>query len=136
MNRYNSTDLHKHMKRILYPAVFRPTKTGYSVDFPDLSGCVSAGANLDEALGMAQEALSLHLYGMQEDGDAIPAPGKPAGIRVSLVETRPGLVRDELENRAVKKTLTLPKWLNDEAERRGINFSQVLQAAIRARIGV
>ena len=132
------------MSRILFAAIFRPVgKAGhYSVDFPDLPGCVSAGDSLEETFTMASEALSLHLFGMKEDGETIPLASDPASIGVkagefvSLVEARPDLVGDEIRNRSVKKTLTLPKWLNDEAERRRINFSQVLQEALKKRIGV
>jgi predicted RNase H-like HicB family nuclease len=130
------------MDRYVYPAVFRPAGDGYSVDFPDLPGCVSAGSNRFEALDMAREALSLHIYGMREDGDSLPEASNPATIAaapgefVSLVEARPDLIRDEIEHRSVKKTLTIPKWLNDEGERRRVNFSQVLQEALRRKIGI
>jgi Uncharacterized conserved protein len=84
------------MKTYLYPAYFRRVESGgYSVDFPDLPGCVSAGDSLEEALVMAREALALHLYGMAEDGDTIPAPSDPAAIPaeqgafVAPVEGRP-----------------------------------------------
>jgi predicted RNase H-like HicB family nuclease len=130
------------MKTFLYPAYFRRVESGgYSVDFPDLPGCISAGDSLEEALAMAREALSLHLYGMAEDGDAIPAPSDPTVLRlepgsfVTPVEGRPEMVRDEIRNRAVKKTLTIPYWLNEAAEARHVNFSQVLQEALRQRVG-
>jgi len=126
------------MKTYLYPAYFRRVESGgYSVDFPDLPGCVSAGDSLEEALAMARESLSLHLYGMAEDGDAIPAPSDPAAIPaeqgafVAPVEGRPEMVGDEIRNRAVKKTLTIPYWLNEAAEAQHVNFSQVLQEALR-----
>jgi hypothetical protein len=86
---------------------------------------------------MARESLSLHLYGMAEDGDAIPAPSDPAAIPaeqgafVAPVEGRPEMVGDEIRNRAVKKTLTIPYWLNEAAEAQHVNFSQVLQEALR-----
>jgi predicted RNase H-like HicB family nuclease len=129
------------MKTYLYPAYFRRVESGdYSVDFPDLPGCVSAGKSLEEALVMAREALSLHLYGMVEDGDEIPAPSDPTdlpaepGSFVAPVEGHPEMVGDEIRNRAVKKTLTIPYWLNEAAEAQRINFSQVLQEALRERI--
>ncbi len=130
------------MKTYLYPAYFRRVESGgYSVDFPDLPGCVSAGDNLEEALAMAREALSLHLYGMAEDGQAIPASSDPTtipaeqGTFVAPVEGRPEIVGDEIRNRSVKKTLTIPYWLNEAAEAQRVNFSQVLQEALRERIG-
>lgn len=131
------------MKTYLFPAYFRPTKGGgYSVDFPDLPGCISAGDTLEESLSMAREALSLHLYAMIEDNDHIPAPSDPAklatekGTFITVIEGRPDMAADEIRNKAVKKTLTIPHWLNVESERRGINFSQTLQKALREQIGV
>lgn len=131
------------MKTYLYPAYFRHVDSGgYSVDFPDLPGCISVGDTLEEALTMAREALSLHLYGMIDDGDAIPAASDPTmlpnepGAFISPVEGRPDMVRDEIRNHAVKKTLTIPYWLDEEAKQAGINFSQVLQDALKERIGV
>lgn len=111
------------------------------MDFPDLPGCVSAGDTLEKSLSMAREALSLHLYGMIEDGDTIPVSSDPAAIPtepgafVAPVEGRPEMVGDKIRNRSVKKTLTIPNWLNEAAEAQKVNFSQVLQEALRERIG-
>lgn len=131
------------METYLYPAYFRRMESsGYSVDFPDLPGCVSAGETLEEALSMAREALSLHLYGMSEDGIAFPDATDPAeipgesGAFIAPVEGRPGMAADAIRNRAVKKTLTIPNWLNEAAERDHVNFSQVLQTALKERLGV
>jgi predicted RNase H-like HicB family nuclease len=131
------------MKAIVFPAYFRRLPSGgYSIDFPDLSGCVSAGDTLEDSYEMARNALSLHLYGMSEDGDEIPQASSPETIPaetdafIALVEGRPDMVRDEIRNRSVKKTLTIPYWMNEEAERRRLNFSQLLQEAIRERLGV
>jgi predicted RNase H-like HicB family nuclease len=115
---------------------------GYSADFPDLPGCASAGATLEEVFTGARESLSLHLYGMLEDEDPIPQVSDPESIPseegafIALVEGHPDMIRDELKSRSVKKTLTIPSWMNEEAERRRINFSQVLQEALRERMGV
>ncbi|HON14777.1 MAG TPA: type II toxin-antitoxin system HicB family antitoxin [Treponema sp.] len=71
------------MKTYLYPAYFRRVDSGgYSVDFPDLPGCISAGDNLEEALTMAREALSLHLYGLLEEGVSIPTASDPTQLPV------------------------------------------------------
>jgi hypothetical protein len=100
-----------------------------------------SGLIIEEALAMAREALSLHLYGMLEDGETIPGPSDPATITaqagsfVAPVEGRPAMIRDEIRNRSVKKTLTIPFWLNEEAERHHINFSRVLQDALKERLG-
>jgi predicted RNase H-like HicB family nuclease len=134
------------MAKYIYPAVFDPNENGgYTVTFPDLPGCVTEGDNLDEALLMAAEAMALHLYGMERDGDEIPEPSKPSDVTlpedvdkdafVTLVQARTEPIRDELQNRAVKKTLTIPQWLNDAAEKEGINFSQTLQFALKEKLG-
>ncbi|MGB9887505.1 MAG: type II toxin-antitoxin system HicB family antitoxin [Moorellales bacterium] len=128
--------------RYVYPAVFTFDPDGVSVEFPDLPGCLTCGSDVYEAAEMAREALALHLYGMEEDGDPIPPPSPPAGLKVGanqaimLVEAWMPPVRSEIQNRAVKKTLTIPKWLNDLAESRKVNFSQVLQEALKQHLGV
>ncbi len=91
---------------------------------------------------MAKEALELHLYGMEEDGDAIPAPTPPEeigvqkGAFITLIEAWMPFIRDVMASRAIKKTLTIPKWLNDLAEERQVNFSQILQTALKNYLGI
>jgi predicted RNase H-like HicB family nuclease len=129
--------------KYIYPAIFQPgEKKGYCVTFPDLPGCITEGDTLEEALYMAKDALELHLYGLEEDGDEIPSPTSPERINVdpgsfvTLVEVWMPPVRDEMAHRSVKKTLTVPKWLNDLAEAKQVNFSHILQAALRDYLGV
>lgn len=131
------------MDRYIYPAVFEPgEKRGYVVTFPDLPGCVTEGETLEDALHMAREALELHLYGLEEDGDVISEPtvpekiGTPEKAFVSLIEVWMPVIRDEMRNKAVKKTLTIPKWLNDIAEKNNVNFSRVLQSALKSYLGI
>lgn len=131
------------MDSYIFPAVFEPGEIkGYSVTFPDLPGCVTEGDTLEEALRMARDALELHLYGLEDDGDEIPVPTPPEKIDVpqnafvAPVEAWMPLVRDEMANRSVKKTLTIPKWLNDLAEERRFNFSHILQTALKERLGI
>ena len=126
----------------VYPAIFSKTATGYSVHFPDLPGCISVGKTLEEAHRMVKEALGLHLWGMEQDGDPVPT-----GTSVDMLETEPedvvGLVevwmlpvRAELDTRSVKKTLTIPAYLNVLAEKKKINFSRVLQSALEKTLGI
>ncbi len=131
------------MDRYVFPAIFEPgEKKGYCVTFPDLPGCITEGDTLEEALHMAKEALELHLYGMEEDGDNIPAPTSPEQVRVpegafiTLIEAWMPFIRDEMASRAVKKTLTIPKWLNDLAEEKQVNFSHILQTALKDYLGI
>jgi predicted RNase H-like HicB family nuclease len=81
------------MDRYIFPAIFEPgERKGYTVNFPDLPGCITEGDTMEEALHMAKEALELHLYGMEEDGDKIPEPTRPEKLPildksfVSLIE--------------------------------------------------
>jgi predicted RNase H-like HicB family nuclease len=129
--------------KYIFPAVFDPGEEhGYCITFPDLPGIVTSGETIEESLSMAKEALELHLYGMEEDGDVVPAPTSPDKIDVpqggfvSLVEVWMPLVRDEMANKAVKKTLTIPQWLNDLAERRKVNYSHLLQESLKQHLGV
>jgi len=132
------------MRKLTYLAVFEPTETGYSVYFPDLPGCISCGEDFEEAQRQALDALGLHIYGMEKDGEAIPAPSKipqiipetTAGYIVSPVTVFPDLVRNELDNRAVKTNLTIPAWLKEMAEAQGVNYSKVFQTALMDYLGV
>lgn len=124
-----------------FPAVFIPESVGgYSVLFPQLDGCVTQGDTFEEARSMAIEAMSLHLYGMEEDGEEIPVPDMnvhaASGELVVPITAWMTPFRDEMKNRAVKKTLTIPAWLNDAAEKRHVNYSQILQSALKDYLGV
>ncbi len=126
------------MRKASYMAVFEPSGDGYGVYFPDLPGCISYGSTFEQAAAAAAEALGLHLYGMEKDGDEIPAPSpRPhidpdtaPGYLVSLVTVYPDVVRGELDNRRVKTNVTIPAWIKDEAEARGVNYSKLLEAAL------
>jgi len=128
--------------KYVYPAVFSFDDDGISVEFPDLPSCLTCGNNEDDALRMAKDALGLHLYGMERDHDDVPTPSGLSEIKteanqaVILVDVWMPVIRDEIENRAIKKTLTIPKWLNDIAENNKVNFSQVLQSALKDHLGI
>jgi predicted RNase H-like HicB family nuclease len=133
----------KYPEIYIFPAVFeRTVKGSYGISFPDLPGCISMGDTLQEAHKMAKEALGLHLYGMEHDDDDIPEPSSLESIQLEVNETL-GLievwmlpVRAELDNRAVKKTLTIPHYLNELAEKKKVNFSQILQSALKDHLGI
>jgi predicted RNase H-like HicB family nuclease len=126
----------------IYPAVFEKTATGYCVHFPDLPGCVSSAKSLEEAHRMAAEGLGLHLWGMETDNDDIPEPTPVDNIEmdggevVGIVSVWMPPVRAKLDNKAVKKTLTIPSYLNTLAEQKKINFSRVLQTALKKELGI
>ncbi len=126
----------------IYPAVFSFADDGISIEFPDLPGCYPCADTLEEAVKNAKEALGLHLYGMEEDGEKIPQPSdvrtlsQEPGTICMLVEVYMPPLRDKIRNRYVKKTLSIPYWLNAEAERNGVNFSGVLQEALKSYLGI
>jgi len=133
------------LKQVTYQGVFEPTDgNGFSVYFPDLPGCTSYGETLSEAQRNAQDALGLHLYGMEQDGDPIPAPSvtpevdpeTAAGYLVCPVTVFPSLVRDELDNRRVKTNVTIPAWVRELAQERGLNCSKLLEEAILDTVGI
>ncbi|MCL2556906.1 MAG: type II toxin-antitoxin system HicB family antitoxin [Treponema sp.] len=129
------------MKKFTYLAVFEKSETGFGVYFPDVPGCISCGDDFDHALRMAKEALGLHLYGMERDGDSMPERTDampeigPGDLAVS-VSVYPDLVREEIRSRREKTTITIPRWLKIEAEAEGLNFSRLLEAALKERLGI
>lgn len=126
------------MRKLTYLAVFEPSGSGYSVYFPDLPGCISMGETFEDAQREAVDALGLHIYGMEKDGDTIPEPSKvpvidpdtAPGYLVSPIVIFPDMVKNELDNRRVKTNVTLPTWLKDAAEQKGVNYSRVLETAL------
>lgn len=121
----------------LYPAIFHNENERFWVDFPDVDGCFSDGDTLEEVMENAQEALALHISGLLDNELPIPAPSKLESLTstdgfISYVAFDPNKYRKK--NKAVKKTLTIPEWLNDEAEKRHINFSAILKNALLKEI--
>ena len=128
------------MAKYVYPAVFTPEEKSYSIHFPDLEGCFTCGDSLQDGLEMARDVLALVLYGYEKEEKLIPDPTERNEIMVEKGEFVNYVMCDTVEyrkrfnNKAVKKTLTLPEWLNEEAMALGINFSQVLQEALMQRL--
>ena len=130
------------MRKLTYLAVFETDENpGISVYFPDVPGCVSCGDNFDHALKMAKEALSLHIYGMEKDDEALPErTDKISNINpgdlVVPVSIFPDSVRDEINNRREKTTVTIPYWLKIAAETEGLNYSRLLETAIKEALNI
>lgn len=127
--------------RYIFPAVLT-YEEGYeiAVTFPDLPGCATSGATEEEAVTMGREALGLHLWGMETDGDEIPVPSSLRNVETEeneiacMIDVYMPAVRLSQENKSVNRTVTLPAWLNAKAMEYGINFSQVLQNALKEAI--
>ena len=126
-----------------YTAILRPEENGaISVRFPDLPGCYTSGDNIPDAVSMAQDALCLWLYDMEQDKVSIPPAEKPFDINtegnefISVVAVDTETYRRFYENKSIKKTLTIPMWLNEQAECANLNFSKTLQKAIKTELHI
>ena len=131
------------MAKYVYPAIFSPSDDGgFTVSFPDVSGCYTEGDTLAEAMEQAKDALCLILYDLEEREESIPVPTSindvvtENGDIVSLVACDTLEYRKFLDKKAVKKTLTIPNWLNTMAERADINFSAALQEALIEKLHI
>ncbi|MCD7856288.1 MAG: type II toxin-antitoxin system HicB family antitoxin [Clostridiales bacterium] len=128
--------------RYIFPAIMNYADDGISVSFPDLPGCLTCAHDTETALARAKEALGLYLYDSEQCGEVIPEPSDIPDLTLgdgdipTLVDVFMPSIRDRINNRTVKKTLTIPAWLNREAEAAGVNFSQVLQDGLKRYLSV
>lgn len=129
------------MKKYFYPAIFHEEDGSYWVEFPGLDGCFTQGETFVEAYEMATEALGLHL----QTGENVFEYPKVDMVNNTALDEHSCIVMiefDEVEylkrngNQSVKKTLTIPEWLNVAAERENINFSQTLQNALLEQLQI
>ncbi|RYL88462.1 type II toxin-antitoxin system HicB family antitoxin [Sporolactobacillus sp. THM19-2] len=128
--------------KYIFPAILTEEEKGYSVQFPDLPGCLPYGSTLEEVQKNAREALALHLYGMDKDGEDIPEASSIRDLKIEkhqcviLIDVLMAPYLQQIFNQSVKKTLTIPKWLDDLAKENNVNYSQVLQSAIKKQVGI
>lgn len=128
-------------KIFFYPAIFhRAEEGGYWVTFPDMPECFTQGEKMQEAYKMAVEAMGLCLAEKIEAGEELPNASFPDKIEVEedgvlvMVEFDYLAYKKSISTKAVKKTLSIPEWLNEEALKMNLNFSQILQDALLAKI--
>lgn len=120
-----------------FVAIFNYAEDGISISFPDLPGCLSCADTTKEAIKNAEEVLGLVLYDMEEENEKIPEATLLEDVkcekneRAVLINVWMPLVRNEIEEQSIKKTLTIPQWLNKIAEKENVNFSKLLQAALK-----
>lgn len=130
------------MEKLFYPAIFHEAEEGgFWVSFPDLPECLTEGDDMQQAYEMAVDALGISLTSRKAEGEPIPKP-----TEINKVDTEDGFLAvvgfDMMEyqkkhnSRAIKKTLSIPEWLNEEAVARGVNFSQVLQEALMLKLNI
>ncbi|MDR1778225.1 MAG: type II toxin-antitoxin system HicB family antitoxin [Clostridiales Family XIII bacterium] len=125
--------------RYAYPAIFKNEKKQVLVRVPDLPGTFTYGSDLPDAVYMAQDAASMWLWDAENGGEEIPAPSSLAEIGLGLTKKEYCSIivadtdeyRRKHDTRAVKKTLSIPAWLNYEAERANAPFSQLLQESLK-----
>lgn len=125
--------------KLIYPAVFKPFSDqsgGYVVEFPDLPGCVTEGKNLEQAIEMGIDAASGWILGELEDGEQIPCASDYSeitaenGCMINMLLLDIDSYEEKYGEKAVRKNLTIPAWLNTFAEKNNINFSKLLQDAL------
>ena len=125
------------MAEYVYPAIFHPNDDGsFSITFPVLPGCISEGKSLGNAMYMAQSALTQWMEYLVDKRQTIPSASN-----FNSLETAQGefvnLVRAEVKDgRAVKRTVSIPKWMDDKVIESGLSLSRVLQDALKERLHV
>lgn len=128
--------------KLIYPAIFKQEDIGYSVVVPDLIGCCTQGDTLEETIQMAEDAALGWLLTALEENEEIPKASKINDIKLQDKDEFVSLLLLDLSSyseryssrKSVKKTLTIPFWLNERAERLKINFSKTLQDALISKI--
>ncbi len=125
------------MAEYVYPAIFHPNDDGsFSITYPDLPGCISEGKTLGNAMYMAQAALTQWIEYLIDKKQSLPEASNLEHLEVDQGEF-PSLIRAEIkDNRAVKRTVSIPKWMDDKVIESGLSLSRVLQDALRERMHV
>ena len=130
------------MNKLFYPAIFHKAEEGgFWITFPDIPECMTQGEDMQQAYEMAVDALGLAITSRKQERESIPAPSQPYDLTVEegelcvVIEFDMRAYQKRTNSKAVKKTLSIPQWLNEEAMEMGVNFSQVLQEALIQKIG-
>ena len=125
--------------KLIYPAIFKPFSDGsggFVVEFPDLPGCVTEGKNLEEAIEMGIDAASGWILGELEEGSKIPVASRYEDINpendqmINMMLLDINAYAEKYGERAIRKNLTIPAWLNTFAEKNNLNFSKILQDSL------
>ena len=127
------------MNRLFYPAVFHKENDGFWVSFPDFPECFTEGDDMQQAYEMAVDALGLAITNRQKEKEEIPVPSDISEIKtddgfIVVLEFDMLAYLKKHNSKAVKKSLTIPEWLNESASAMGLNFSQVLQEALMQKL--
>lgn len=121
----------------VYPAMVHEDTDGLWAEFPDLPGCQTFADDVDTLLANAAEALECELLESLEHGDVLPKPSPMTKFSVTT-HSYPTLIRVDVDlaknTKSVKKTLSIPAWMDERAKALGVNFSQTLQEALLAKM--
>ena len=128
------------MKKLIYPCVVRKEDHIYYANFPDFNACFTDAESIDELFANTKEVLNGVIFTMLKNKMDLPAAGEniklEEGEFLILVESPVGVIKDRINNMAVKKTLTLPAWMNEMAMEHNVNFSQVLQEGLKRELNI
>lgn len=123
--------------KYVYPAIIEPQDGAYAVTVPDLPGCITFGETLADALEMAKDAIEMWLWDAENRAETIPPAStletitSPENALVNLIAADTDVYRRNHETRAVKKTVSIPAWLNYKAEQANAPYSQILQEGLK-----
>ncbi|MEY8518797.1 type II toxin-antitoxin system HicB family antitoxin [Lachnospiraceae bacterium 29-84] len=125
------------MAEYVFPAIFHPNEDGsYTVTYPDLPGCISEGKTLGNAMYMAQSALTQWVEYLADNKQEIPTASNLNEIETDEKEFSNLIRADIKDGRAVKRTVSIPKWMDDKVSEAGLSLSRVLQDALKERLNV
>ncbi|WP_293556799.1 type II toxin-antitoxin system HicB family antitoxin [Phascolarctobacterium sp.] len=124
----------KTIQEYVYPAVFHANEDGtYTIIFPDLPGCISEGKSLGNAMKMAEAALTQWIEYLNDSKENIPVPSKLQDVKLENNEFVNFIRADIKDSRAVKRTISLPRWMDEQAAEEGLSLSKILQEALSKR---
>lgn len=122
--------------KLIYPAIFTPfdNEKGFTVEVPDLPGCVTEGSNLIDAIEMGTDAANGWILGEIEDGNSFPVASRsidvPDGSFVNLLILDINSYAEKHSNKAVRRNVTVPAWLDTYAQKNNLSLSKIVQDSI------
>jgi predicted RNase H-like HicB family nuclease len=126
--------------KYIYPVIFKDDDGKIGVEVPDIPNCYTFGDDMADAMDMAKDVIEMLLVNYENEGKPIPKPSEIKDIKtdgiISLIKADTMEWRKNFDNKAVKKTLTIPSWLNFQAEKEKINFSNLLQEALLLKLNI
>lgn len=125
------------MTEYVYPAIFHANENGtFTITYPDLPGCISEGKSLGNAMYMAQSALTQWIEYLNDKKEDIPNASSLGDIKLTQGEFVNLIRADVKDGRAVRRTVSIPKWMDDQAIESGLSLSRILQDALREKFHV